>query len=117
MKGKIERVCELLIVIFPTSHVKSIADKRVNPTGGTTTKFSHGNEGVTPYSPKLQNRSLTTRYSLVSYPGHTIVGFFILKPDKYLTNWINTRCFHKTIIVCINQNPPLWAGWDTRSIF
>ena len=33
---------------------------------------SNDNKGVTPYFPKYQSRSRTTRYSLVSYTGHAL---------------------------------------------
>ena len=32
---------------------------------------SNGNKQVTPHSPKFENLSLTTGYSLLSYPDHT----------------------------------------------
>ena len=35
---------------------------------------SNGNEGVDPYSPEVQNWSLMFRCSLVTYPGHPILG-------------------------------------------
>ena len=34
---------------------------------------SNGNKEVTPHSPELQNWNLVTRYSLVSYPGHSFL--------------------------------------------
>ena len=48
-------------------------------TPGHSVLGSNGNEGVTLLFPQLQNWSLTTRCSLLSYPRHLGLNWFIIK--------------------------------------